>query len=210
MMADQFKNEIVGEVSSPTTEEKITAPERKEPVFAAPQAENAPVNNGAEGASYNESAPKRKLPVFREDIVEPVSGENMELQMPSRREPIIKERERKLPVFADEVKKYAEEDEFGNDDDFTSDSISIPFTLGATTTAMGVDVSEATSGNGKKKKKKGSTAMSAADLDKSQLQGMDQYDELARLSASMSSGYPDFGTSSGGFEISERFPLCSS
>ena len=196
-MADQFKNEIVGEVSSPTTEEKITAPERKEPIFAAPQTETAPVNSGAEGNTNSESAPKRKLPVFREDLVEPISGENVEVEIPPRREPIIKERERKLPVFADEVKKYADEDEYGDDDDFTSDSISIPFTLGATTTAMGVDVSEATNGKGKKKKNKNSMSMSAADLDKTQLQGMDQYDELARLSASMSSGYPDFGTSSG-------------
>ena len=193
MMADQFKNEIVGEVSSPTTEENMTAPEVKEPAFAAPQTENAPASNGAEGDSNRESAPKRKLPVFREDLAEPVSGENVEVQMPQRREPIIKQRDRKLPVFADEVKKYAEEDESEDDMDFTSDSIAMPFTLGATTTAMGVDVSDATNGKGKKKKKGAADANS----DKAYLQSMDKYDELARMGMNTSSGYPDYGTSAG-------------
>ena len=203
-MADQFKNEIVGEVSSPTTEENMTAPEIKEPEVSAPQAENAPASNGAEGDSRSENAPKRKLPVFREDLVEPISGENVEVQMPQRREPIIKQRDRKLPVFADEVKKYAEEDEFEDDIDFTSDSIAMPFTLGATTTAMGVDVSEATNGKGKKKKKKDSASKSVDDLVKAHMKEADKNDKILRSGLGKSTGYYDVTSSAGSTPTYEK------
>jgi len=105
-MADQIKNENVGEVSSPTTEEKMTAPKRKEPIFADPQEKNAPSNEGVVGDFPSEGTPERKLPVFKNDR----GAEDGEI--PPRREPIIKEKERKLPVFANEVKQHKDEDEF--------------------------------------------------------------------------------------------------
>ena len=111
-MADQIKNENVGEVSSPATEEKATAPQRK-------------------------------LPTFKNDR-DTGNGD-----MPPRREPVIKEKERKLPVFADEVKQH-EEDESDDDIDFTSDSVAMPFSF---PTTRAVDVSEATTGSKEKKRK---------------------------------------------------------
>ena len=61
-MADQIKNENVGEVSSPATEEKKTAP-NTEPAFGAPQSKNETAKDTVADNTPKEARPERKLPV---------------------------------------------------------------------------------------------------------------------------------------------------
>ena len=197
-MADQIKNQSVGEVSSPTTEEKMTAPKRKEPVFADPQEKNAPSDEGVVGNFPSEGTPERKLPVFKNDR----GAEDGEI--PPRREPIIKEKERKLPVFANEVKQHKDEDEFEDDVDFTSDSVAMPFASAGTTTTS-VDISDAKEEKGKKKrksKKEKTAETTVVETDASTFATMDQFNELSLMGGTMpsvvpfgSEGYLDFNGS---------------
>ena len=62
-MADQIKNENLGEVSSPATEEMITAPNVEEPAIVEPQNETAQ-SPSAEGDAPAEAKPDRKPPVL--------------------------------------------------------------------------------------------------------------------------------------------------
>ena len=243
-MADQIKNENVGEVSSPTPEEKVevntpaapeeqaentapatpeekaeetpaeteekaeetpgeeapaeteekaeetpaedtpkaepekseAAPKRKAPSFAEPNSKKA----SDKGDSKDEaSKPERKLPTFKNEK----DGENG--GKPARKEPIIKPKERKFPVFANEVKQHQDDED--DDIDFTSDSITMPFAVPATAATVAVDASGASASGGEKKKKnkknkKGSAMpLTVVESDKEQAGNMDQLDELAQM-----------------------------
>ena len=228
MMADQIKNENVGEVSSPTPEEKVevntpaapeeqaentapatpeekaeetpaeteekaeetpaedtpkaepekseAAPKRKAPSFAEPNSKKA----SDKGDSKDEaSKPERKLPTFKNEK----DGENG--GKPARKEPIIKPKERKFPVFANEVKQHQDDED--DDIDFTSDSITMPFAVPATAATVAVDASGVSASGGEKKKKnkknkKGSAMpLTVVESDKEQAGNMDQLDELAQM-----------------------------
>ena len=126
-MADQIKNENVGEVSSPTPEVN-EAPVRKEPVFAAQEKKPASIEFEAKSedtpAEYNL---ERKLPVFKDEKegADGAKGDKGGLN-PQR----LNTRRTKLPVFADEAEYYEDEDEDEIEDDdveYTSDAVSIPF-----------------------------------------------------------------------------------
>ena len=227
-MSDQIKNENVGEVSSPTPEEKVEAtspavteeqtetaapeekaeqaPEAEEPSATEEKAEEAP-----EAEPKNEAAPKRKAPSFAEPKSAPRKEPNFggadsnseqaenkpEKKLPTfktekdgankpeRKEPVIKPKERKFPVFANEVKQHQDEDE-GDDVDFTSDSITMPYSMPATAAAIAVDASDISESKGKKKNKKkkgkGVTAQSA-ELDSADAGNMDQLTELSAIGA---------------------------
>ncbi len=221
-MADQIRNENVGEVSSPTPEEKVevttpAAPEEQAENTAPAQTEEAPAEETpAEAPASNESAPARKAPAFAEPerkapptfaserdnsgeaqnkperklptFKNEADGENG--GKPQRKEPVIKPKERKLPVFANEVKQHQEDDE-GEDVDFTSDSITMPFSVPATAAAIGVDASDVAETGGKKKKnrknrknKAGNDAVApttVVEAEKAQASNMDQMDELSQM-----------------------------
>ncbi|MBQ7344209.1 MAG: hypothetical protein IJW53_05555 [Clostridia bacterium] len=261
-MADQIRNENVGEVSSPTPEEKVevttpAAPEEQAENTAPAQTEEAPAEEApaeeapaeeapaeeapaeeapteeapaeeapaeeapaeeapAEAPASNESAPARKAPAFAEPerkapptfaserdnsgeaqnkperklptFKNEADGENG--GKPQRKEPVIKPKERKLPVFANEVKQHQEDDE-GEDVDFTSDSITMPFSVPATAAAIGVDASDVAETGGKKRKnrknrknKAGNDAVApttVVETEKAQASNMDQMDELSQM-----------------------------
>ena len=142
MMADQIKNQNAGEVSSPTPAEKTSAPARKEPTFAEPPKRKEP-NFNAGGEDFSgEAMPEKNLPTFK-----------TEQDKPERKEPVFKPKERKLPTFADEVKHH--EDDESLEDDFTSDSVSMPFSVeGAEAVAPIVTINaEAEANEGKKRKR---------------------------------------------------------
>ena len=206
-MADQIRNENVGEVSSPTPEEKVTAP-RKAPTFAEPPKRKEPTFGSGEGKSDG-NAPDKNLPKF-EDEVDDSQGGKPEKKLPElrapgsnkpeRKEPVFKPKERKLPTFANEVKQH-KDDEAEDDIDFTSDSITMPFSMPASAVAptmVGADVSEVDGEEekkGKKKKKAKKDKKSAApieviDADKADAQNMDQLDELSRMGGTMPSVVP--------------------
>ncbi len=245
MMADQIKNENVGEVSSPTPEEKVevttpaapeeqaenTAPatpeEKAEDTPAQPeeQAEEAPVGEAPaplpekkaaapkKAPSFAEPA-KKAPPIFASDRADSVQAENKpEKELPTfktegegenggkpqRKEPVIKPKERKFPVFANEVKQHQEDDE-GDDIDFTSDSITMPFSIPATVSTVGVDASEVADAKGKKNKKnrKNEAApINVAELENSQAGNMDQLDELSQINGAG-------GISGAGFDAATR------
>ena len=245
MMADQIKNENVGEVSSPTPEEKVevttpaapeeqaenTAPatpeEKAEDTPAQPeeQAEEAPVGEAPAPLPEKKAAAPKKAPSFAEpakkapptfasDRADSVQAENKpEKKLPTfktegegenggkpqRKEPVIKPKERKFPVFANEVKQHQEDDE-GDDIDFTSDSITMPFSIPATVSTVGVDASEVADAKGKKNKKnrKNEAApINVAELENSQAGNMDQLDELSQINGAG-------GISGAGFDAAAR------
>jgi len=245
MMADQIKNENVGEVSSPTPEEKVevttpaapeeqaenTAPatpeEKAEDTPAQPeeQAEEAPVGEAPAAEPEKKAAAPKKAPSFAEpakkappkfasDRADSVQAENKpEKKLPTfktegegenggkpqRKEPVIKPKERKFPVFANEVKQHQEDDE-GDDIDFTSDSITMPFSIPATVSTVGVDASEVADAKGKKNKKnrKNKAApINVAELENSQAGNMDQLDELSQINGAG-------GISGAGFDAATR------
>ena len=186
-MADQIKNENLGETGSQANEEKVEATKRKEPKFADPRDKKASSNDGAGGNSQDESKPDKKLPNFA-DPKDEAGGD-----VPPRKEPVIKAKERKLPVFANEVKQHRDDDEFGDDIDFTSDSVAMPFAMGP---IVNLDASEVEVEGGKKKKKakkgkdKGKYKASkekSDDLSKIDPYSMDHIDELSFTSANMPS-----------------------
>ena len=188
MMADQIKNQNAGEVSSPTPAEKTSAPARKEPTFAEPPKRKEP-NFNAGGEDFSgEAMPEKNLPTFK-----------TEQDKPERKEPVFKPKERKLPTFADEVKQH--EDDETLDDDFTSDSVSMPFTVeGAEAVAPIVTVNaEAEANEGKKRKrnkkakKEKEGATPTAESDTALSGNMDQVDELSLMSGTMPSVVP-FGS----------------
>ena len=183
MMADQIKNQNAGEVSSPATEAK--SPARKEPVFAEPK----------EVSLDGEGKPEKNLPVFKDK----------EENKPEKNFPTFKEKERKLPVFTNEVKQY-EEDEDMADDDFTSDSVAMPFSVGAPVAAaatVAVDASDIAEDvkkdkkqkkkNKEKNKKEKAAPSTVVEQDKAQLASMDQADELSLMGGTMPSVVP-FGS----------------
>ena len=143
MMADQIKNGNLGEVSSQVAAtEKATAPSKKMPTFADPKSKEGPKKLGAEG--NGENLPDKNLPTFRGE-----EGDNTE--PPAKGSVIINGKERKLPVFAAEVKQF-EDDDFEDDGDGASDTIAMPVMAASATVA--VDASDVAQKKGKKKKNK--------------------------------------------------------
>ena len=107
MMADQIKNENLGEVSSPTPEN--TAPTRKEPVFAEPPKRREPSFGPEDGEDMGGNLPEKNLPSFK--------GENDGAgdDKPARKEPVFKSKERKLPLFSSEGKQHPDDEESEED-----------------------------------------------------------------------------------------------
>ena len=197
-MADQIKNENLGEVSSPTPEK--TAPTRKEPVFAEPPKRRDPSFGPEDGEDMGGNLPEKNLPSFK--------GENGGAgdDKPARKEPVFKSKERKLPLFSSEVKQHPDDEE-SEEVDFTSDSLSMPIMAAGATT--GIDASEIVESKRKKrrkarKEKADSIAELEAKADNLKFNSMDQFDELSLMGGTMPSvvpfggeGYLDLGNSAG-------------
>ena len=124
------------------------------------------------------------------------SGDGANGGVTPRKEPVFKEKpERKLPVFANEVRQHSDDD-FDDDIDFTSDSVAMPFAMGS---ILNMDASELGSGysapvhekkprKAKKSKAKNKYKASKKELDdfaKMDPTGAEQFDELSFMGGTM-------------------------